>query len=93
VSHDDEPQPRPPIASPQAIASSAVDGAFSGPLAGVRRRIYLTIRYHGWRTLLFRALTFPLRFTPLRSRLRLRTHQRELQLRRAVRWYREHGWL
>jgi GT2 family glycosyltransferase/glycosyltransferase involved in cell wall biosynthesis len=92
VTHDDDaPEPRPPIAQPESIAARAVDGAFSGPLAGVRRRIYLTIRYHGWRTLLFRALTFPLRFTPLKHRLRLRTHARDLQLRRAQAWYREHG--
>jgi GT2 family glycosyltransferase/glycosyltransferase involved in cell wall biosynthesis len=79
------------VAAPEAIAASALDGSFSGPLAGVRRRIYLTYRYHGWRTLLLRALTFPLRFTPLRRRLRLRTHSRNLEMRRALAWYRAHG--
>jgi hypothetical protein len=40
VTHDDDaPEPRPPIAQPESIAARAVDGAFSGPLAGVRRRI------------------------------------------------------
>jgi GT2 family glycosyltransferase len=91
VTNDDASDPRPPIAQPQAIAATALDGSFSGPLAGVRRRIYLTYRYHGWRTLLFRALTFPLRFTPLRHRLRLRTHARDREMRRALAWYREHG--
>jgi GT2 family glycosyltransferase len=91
VTNDDASDPRPPIAQPQEIAATALDGTFSGPLAGVRRRIYLTYRYHGWRTLLFRALTFPLRFTPLRHRLRLRTHARDREMRRALAWYREHG--
>jgi GT2 family glycosyltransferase len=79
------------IAERHAIAASALDGTFSGPLAGVRRRIYLTYRYLGWRTLLFRALTFPLRLTPLKRRLRLRTHARDREMRRALAWYREHG--
>ncbi len=63
----------PPIAAPGSIADRALDGSFSGPLAGLRRRIYLTYDYLGWRTLLFRFVTFPLRFTPLRRRLRLRS--------------------
>jgi GT2 family glycosyltransferase/glycosyltransferase involved in cell wall biosynthesis len=88
---DDAADPRPPIAQPEAIATSALDGTFSGPLAGVRRRIYLTYRYHGWRTLLFRALTFPLRFTPLKRRLRLRSATSHDAYRRAVAWYREYG--
>jgi len=83
--------PNAPITGPEAIASGALDGSFSGPLAGVRRRIYLTYRYLGWRTLLFRVLTFPLRLTPLRHRLRLRTHARDREMRRALGWYREHG--
>ena len=88
---DDAPDPRPPIAQPEAIADSALDGSFSGPLAGVRRRIYLTYRYHGWRTLLFRALTLPLRFTPLKRRLQLRSAAGADGYRRAVAWYREQG--
>jgi GT2 family glycosyltransferase/glycosyltransferase involved in cell wall biosynthesis len=80
-----------PIVDPDAIASSALDGRFSGPLAGVRRRIHLTYRYLGWRTLLFRIITFPLRLTPLKHRLRLRTHARDREMRRAMAWYREHG--
>jgi GT2 family glycosyltransferase/glycosyltransferase involved in cell wall biosynthesis len=83
--------PRPPISQPGSIAESALDGTFSGPLAGLRRRIYLTIRYHGWRTLLFRVVTFPLRFTPLKRRLRLRSHASGDDYRRAVAWYRAHG--
>ncbi len=83
--------PSPPIAERESIAATALDGSFSGPLAGVRRRIYLTYRYLGWRTLLFRVLTFPLRLTPLKRRLRLRTHARDREMRRAMAWYREHG--
>jgi GT2 family glycosyltransferase len=75
----------------ESTAATALDGTFSGPLAGLRRRIYLTYRYHGWRTLLFRALTFPLRFTPLKHRLKLRSHGRDREVRRAQAWYREHG--
>jgi GT2 family glycosyltransferase/glycosyltransferase involved in cell wall biosynthesis len=81
----------PPIADPQSVASHALDGRPSGPLAGLRRRIYLTYRYLGWRTLIFRALTLPLRLTPLKHRLALRTHARDREMRRALAWYREHG--
>jgi GT2 family glycosyltransferase/glycosyltransferase involved in cell wall biosynthesis len=81
----------PSIATPEAIAARALDGEFRGPLAGLRRRIYLTYHYLGWRTLLFRVLTFPLRFTPLKRRLRLRSSSSEDAYRRAVAWYREAG--
>ncbi len=82
---------RPPIAPSESIAGAAVDGASRGPLAGLRRRVYLTYHYLGWRTLLFRVLTLPLRLTPLKGRLRLRTHARDREMRRASAWYREHG--
>ena len=51
----------------------------------------LTYRYLGWRTLLFRIVTFPLRLTPLKRRLRLRSDWGDDAFRRAVAWYREHG--
>ena len=82
---------KPPIAPAESIAGAALDGSSRGPLAGVRRRIYLTYHYLGWRTLLLRVLTFPLRFTPLKRYLQLRTHARDRELRRARAWYREHG--
>ena len=92
MTEDQERRPaRAPINPPERIADAALDGARRGPLAGVRRRVYLTIQYHGWRTLLFRALTFPLRFTPLKNRLRLRSVASHHAYRRAVAWYREHG--
>lgn len=57
----------------------------------MRRRIYLTYRYLGWRTLLFRIATFPLRFTPLKRRLGLGLRGWERDYRRALDWYRDHG--
>jgi GT2 family glycosyltransferase len=87
----DPKQARPPIARSESIASSALDGEFKGPLAGLRRRIYLTYQYLGWRTLLFRALTLPLRLTPLGRRLKLRSRAEHDAYRRAQAWYREHA--
>jgi GT2 family glycosyltransferase/glycosyltransferase involved in cell wall biosynthesis len=93
VTDEQSPQSKRPAipAAPEQIAGAAIDGVPRGPLAGLRRRIHLTIRYHGWRTLLFRAVTFPLRFTPLKRRLRLRSVASNDAYRRAVAWYREHG--
>ena len=68
------------------MSDSPTEGRPLGPLSNLRRRIYLTYSYFGLRTILFRAITFPLRFTPLERRLRLRTHARDQELRRAVRW-------
>jgi GT2 family glycosyltransferase/glycosyltransferase involved in cell wall biosynthesis len=73
------------------MSDSPIEGRPQGPFANVRRRIYLTYKYWGLRTLLFRAVTLPLRFTPLARRLRLRSHARDQELRSAVKWYREHG--
>ncbi len=87
----DTKQRRASIAPSQKIAADALEGEFKGPLAGLRRRIYLTYRYLGWRTLLYRVLTFPLRFTPLRHRLSLRSRTGEDSYRRALAWYGTHG--
>jgi GT2 family glycosyltransferase/glycosyltransferase involved in cell wall biosynthesis len=73
------------------MSDSSIEGRPLGAFANVRRRIYLTYKYFGLRTLLFRAITLPLRFTPLERRLRLRTHARDQELRAAVEWYRQHG--
>ena len=67
-----------------------IDGFPRGPLAGLRRRLVLTYRYLGLRTVLLRILTFPLRFTPLRSRVAPKRGLRPAWLR-AREWYREHG--
>lgn len=73
------------------MTHSPTDGRPQGALSNLRRRVYLTYAYFGWRTLLFRLITFPLRFTGLERRLRLRTHARDQEVRRAVEWYSEHG--
>ncbi len=70
---------------------SPIEGRPQGPFSNLRRRIYLTYTHFGLRTILFRLITFPLRFTPLERRMRLRTHARDQEVRRAVSWYREHG--
>jgi GT2 family glycosyltransferase/glycosyltransferase involved in cell wall biosynthesis len=92
MSETPEPEKtKPVIASGRRIDERAVEGVRRGPFADVRRRIALTIRYHGWKTLLFRVATFPLRFTPLRHRLRLRSVWGDDAFKRAVAWYRESG--
>jgi len=70
---------------------SPIEGRRQGPFSNLKRRIYLTYTHFGLRTFLFRLITFPLRFTPLQRRMRLRTHARDQEVRRAVGWYREHG--
>ncbi len=70
---------------------SPIEGRRQGPFSNLRRRIHLTYTHFGLRTILFRALTFPLRFTPLEKRMRLRTHARDQEVRRARAWYAEHG--
>jgi GT2 family glycosyltransferase len=70
---------------------SPIEGRREGPFANLRRRIYLTYTHFGLRTILFRLVTFPLRFTPLEKRMRLRTHARDQEVRRARTWYAEHG--
>src|SRR5437588_1836150 len=73
------------------MSDPVLSGPQRGPLGNMWRRIALTYRYLGWRTLAFRVLTFPLRFTPLKRGLGLRSHARDQELRRALAWYREHG--
>ena len=72
-----------------ANRTPGVDGRRRGPLANLPRRVYLTYRYHGPATLAYRAVTFPLRFTPLESRLRLSAEARD-RTADARRWYRRH---
>jgi GT2 family glycosyltransferase len=73
------------------MSEAPLDGRPQGPFSNLRRRIYLTYTNFGLRTVAFRFFTFPLRFTPLARRIRLRTHARDQEVRRAVAWYREHG--
>jgi GT2 family glycosyltransferase/glycosyltransferase involved in cell wall biosynthesis len=55
------------------------------------RRIRLTYEYLGWRTLLWRVLTLPLRLTPLRRYVKPVRRGIDNDYRLAVAWYREHG--
>jgi GT2 family glycosyltransferase len=73
------------------MSHDPLQGRPEGAFSNLRRRIHLTYTHFGLRTILWRALTFPLRFTPLHRRLRLRTHARDQERRRAAAWYREHG--
>jgi GT2 family glycosyltransferase/glycosyltransferase involved in cell wall biosynthesis len=73
------------------MSHDPLEGRPQGAFQNVKRRIVLTYRYFGLRTILFRLLTFPLRFTPLQRRMRLRTHARDQEVRRALAWYREQG--
>lgn len=60
-------------------------GGFSLP-----RRIYLTYRYHGAGSVLLRAVTFPLRFTPL-AHLAIDDRQARARKSAAIAWYRRNG--
>ncbi|MGO9898401.1 MAG: glycosyltransferase [Solirubrobacteraceae bacterium] len=62
----------------------------NGQLANLRRRIYLTYRYRGARSLIYRAVTFPLRFTPLKPLLNL-GHRSRPDSAAAIAWYRRNG--
>jgi GT2 family glycosyltransferase/glycosyltransferase involved in cell wall biosynthesis len=73
------------------MSHDPIQGRPEGAFSNLRRRIHLTYTHFGLRTILWRALTFPLRFTPLHRRMRLRTHARDQERRRAGVWYREHG--
>lgn len=73
-----------------ALEKRAVDGIRNGQLANLRRRIYLTYRYHGVRSLIYRAVTFPLRFTPLKPLLNL-GHRTRPDSAAAIAWYRRNG--
>ena len=57
---------------------------------GLRERVRLTYRYHGPRALLLRAITFPLRFTPLRSLVDPKRRRRTTPAE-AIRWYQAEG--
>jgi GT2 family glycosyltransferase/glycosyltransferase involved in cell wall biosynthesis len=73
------------------MSHDPIQGRPEGAFSNLRRRIALTYTHFGLRTILWRLITFPLRFTPLQRRLRLRTHARDQERRRATAWYREHG--
>jgi GT2 family glycosyltransferase len=55
----------------------------------LRERIFLTYQYHGPWSILYRLLTYPLRFTPLKHRVR--HGLRSTRNRTAIRWYKHHA--
>ncbi len=57
----------------------------------VRERLYLTYQYHGLGALLFRAITFPLRGTPLKRYLAIAPNRQRAGRAAARRWYRRLG--
>jgi GT2 family glycosyltransferase/glycosyltransferase involved in cell wall biosynthesis len=73
-----------------------VNKAVVGPLtrrsqfANLPRRLYLTYRYHGLGAVLFRVITFPLRFTPLARFIKPDSGMRARQSA-ALAWYRRRG--
>lgn len=73
-----------------SIKRSRLARYFRQLFTGLPRRAMLTIQYQGWRTFVTRILTFPLRLTPLGSRLGLgaRASGRRSQARN---WYRREG--
>ena len=56
----------------------------------ILRRIYLTYRYRGLRTVAYRLVTYPVRFTPWASLLSLES-ARTADRSAAQRWYARHG--
>ena len=54
------------------------------------KRAWLTLRYHGWRSVLFRIVTFPVRLTPLGPRLGL-GRGRRAQYAQLRNWYKRNG--
>jgi GT2 family glycosyltransferase/glycosyltransferase involved in cell wall biosynthesis len=74
----------------QATPDAAVTSMKRGQLANLQRRILLTWRYLGPRAVLWRLVTFPLRFTPLKTRLGV-GNRTAVQRRESMAWYRQHG--
>jgi GT2 family glycosyltransferase len=68
------------------LSASALQTQFSN----LPRRIYLTYRHHGLRSVLLRLVTFPLRFTPLRRFVHYGPKPRSNPSQQE-RWYRSHG--
>jgi len=73
-----------------ATPDAAIEAMPRGTLANLRRRLVLTYRFLGPREVAWRIVTFPLRFTPLRHRLKLGSLA-EAEQRRAASWYRENA--
>ena len=74
----------------RATPADAIDEMLRRRGPSLWRRMTLTYRYLGLRTVAYRILTYPLRFTPLRKRLHLGASIESEQARAAA-WYRENG--
>ncbi|MGB8880941.1 MAG: glycosyltransferase [Solirubrobacteraceae bacterium] len=72
------------------MPSSPLDGTRRGRFAQLPRRIYLTYKYRGISSVLFRSLIFPLRLTPLDRVLRLGPGPGSEAVA-ARRWYKRNG--
>jgi len=72
------------------VPSSPLDGRRRGRFANLPRRIYLTYKYKGISSVLFRSLIFPLRLTPLDRVLQLGPGPGSEAIA-ARRWYRRQG--
>jgi GT2 family glycosyltransferase len=85
-------EPDPPAEPPGDAQREAtpVGELVSAPRFTLRERLYLTYRYHGLRSLLYRAITFPLRFTPAKRWL-VKGRRRHARRDAALRWYRQNG--
>jgi GT2 family glycosyltransferase/glycosyltransferase involved in cell wall biosynthesis len=77
------------MAPPDRRRSSLLIRIGARQLASLPRRAWLTLRYHGLGTFAWRAVTFPLRFTPLRRYVGRDPYAAEH--RGARRWYARRG--
>ncbi|MBV8953134.1 MAG: glycosyltransferase family 2 protein, partial [Solirubrobacterales bacterium] len=68
----------------------ALQAARRSPVAGLRRRVYLTYKHHGLSGVAERAVAFPLRLTPFALRLRLGRSTIERRMT-AKKWFEAHG--
>ena len=78
------------MAAPRRPRASLLVRLGARQLASLPRRAWLTLRYHGVGTLVWRIVTFPLRFTPLRHYVR-RDLAFAAEHRAARRWYQRNG--
>jgi GT2 family glycosyltransferase len=72
------------------VPRSALDGTRQGRFADLPRRIYLTYKYRGFSSVIYRTLIFPLRLTPLDRVLDLVPGSGNSTVV-ARRWYKRHG--
>ncbi|MGI8714691.1 MAG: glycosyltransferase family 2 protein, partial [Solirubrobacteraceae bacterium] len=87
-------EPDRPDPSSRAADPGVTDHTLPAPIRvdvrfGLRERIKLTYEYHGVGSLIYRFVTFPLRFTPLKRYLSLTPRNRDNAA--ARRWYAQHG--